>query len=62
MRVIVTGAGSGVGRATSALLAARGHEVDRHRPRHRHAWTTSRSPPGCASMSRDPASVDEVKR
>jgi len=27
MRVLVTGAGSGVGRATSALLAARGHEV-----------------------------------
>lgn len=27
MRVLVTGAGSGVGRATSALLASRGHEV-----------------------------------
>jgi NAD(P)-dependent dehydrogenase (short-subunit alcohol dehydrogenase family) len=27
MRVLVTGAGAGVGRATSALLAARGHEV-----------------------------------
>lgn len=27
MRIIVTGAGSGVGRATSALLATRGHEV-----------------------------------
>ena len=27
MRILVTGAGSGVGRATSVLLAARGHEV-----------------------------------
>jgi NAD(P)-dependent dehydrogenase (short-subunit alcohol dehydrogenase family) len=27
MRVLVTGAGSGVGRATSTLLASRGHEV-----------------------------------
>ena len=27
MRVLVTGAGSGVGRATAALLASRGHEV-----------------------------------
>ena len=27
MRILVTGAGSGVGRATSALLATRGHEV-----------------------------------
>jgi NAD(P)-dependent dehydrogenase (short-subunit alcohol dehydrogenase family) len=27
MRILVTGAGSGVGRATSALLAGRGHEV-----------------------------------
>jgi NAD(P)-dependent dehydrogenase (short-subunit alcohol dehydrogenase family) len=27
MRILVTGAGSGVGRATAALLASRGHEV-----------------------------------
>lgn len=27
MRILVTGAGSGVGRATATLLAERGHEV-----------------------------------
>ena len=61
MRALVTGAGSGVGRATSALLAAHGHEV----------IATARDTATLGDLDvaarlcldvRDPASVDEIKR
>jgi len=61
MRALVTGAGSGVGRATSALLAARGHEV----------IATARDTATLGDLDvaarlcldvRDPASVHEIKR
>ena len=61
MRILVTGAGSGVGRASSALLAGRGHEViaSARNPRTLDGLDVA------ASLQldvRDPASIDAARR